>query len=351
MGNDLWAALNDCDRAIEQQPGLAEAHNLRGLILDAMGKTDKAILAYREAVRLDPSLEDARVNLQDAENERITKPQGDVWQEAKPSLNWTKIIVGVAGVALLLALIAGAYFLFQLGWQYLGPKQTLVLETDRSLITSDVAAADLEEAAQILTERAGQLGYQRVVFIVNENGELIAKVSSQVDLKDFSSRISPIGLVEFVDFGNEPVVPGTRVATDLDHEFLQQGGGTRHHTLMTNSEIRDASVSMDAQGKPAVSFTFTENGANLLLAFTTQNVSKYLCIIQDKVVISCPVINVPITDGQGIIQGTFTEQQAADLAAVLKAKPLPIPIRIKQPAGSQSSETARLALYSIPQMP
>jgi len=63
-----WA-LVDCDRALENMPELAEAHNLRGLILDKMGKTDEALLEYQEAVRLNPGYADAIANLEDAESE------------------------------------------------------------------------------------------------------------------------------------------------------------------------------------------------------------------------------------------------------------------------------------------
>jgi tetratricopeptide (TPR) repeat protein len=67
---DLTAALNECDRALRAAPQWAEAHNLRGIVLDEMGRTGEAIAAYREALRLDPALGDAAANLADAQAER-----------------------------------------------------------------------------------------------------------------------------------------------------------------------------------------------------------------------------------------------------------------------------------------
>ena len=67
--NDLQKALEECDSAIHIDPGLAEAHNLRGMILDEMGRKEEAIAGYREALRLDPSFQDAKENLQGIENE------------------------------------------------------------------------------------------------------------------------------------------------------------------------------------------------------------------------------------------------------------------------------------------
>jgi tetratricopeptide (TPR) repeat protein len=56
-------ALEECEEAIELAPDWSEAHNLRGVILEEMDKLDKAILEYREAIRLDPNNTDAKENL------------------------------------------------------------------------------------------------------------------------------------------------------------------------------------------------------------------------------------------------------------------------------------------------
>lgn len=69
LGRDFKGALTDCDQALEYTPDSARAHNLRGLILDALDKTGLAIREYKEALRLDPGLVDARDNLADAEAE------------------------------------------------------------------------------------------------------------------------------------------------------------------------------------------------------------------------------------------------------------------------------------------
>ena len=64
--NDFEKALFEIDLAIEYKPDSADAHNLRGLILDALDRTDEAILEYRKALELDPNLDDAKDNLTDA---------------------------------------------------------------------------------------------------------------------------------------------------------------------------------------------------------------------------------------------------------------------------------------------
>jgi len=67
--NAFESASRECDLALELAPDCAEAHNLRGVVLESLGRGEEAIDAYGEAVRLDPMLIEARQNLEDAEAE------------------------------------------------------------------------------------------------------------------------------------------------------------------------------------------------------------------------------------------------------------------------------------------
>lgn len=57
--NELDEALRACDRAIRLKPGLATPHYVRGQILEAQGRFEGALAAYRAAVRLDSQFEQA----------------------------------------------------------------------------------------------------------------------------------------------------------------------------------------------------------------------------------------------------------------------------------------------------
>lgn len=77
-------ALHECDLAIQLAPAWAEPHNLRGIVLDEMGRREEAIAAYREAVRLDPALRKAQDNLSRAKSEL----QRESLQEIKQSIRY-----------------------------------------------------------------------------------------------------------------------------------------------------------------------------------------------------------------------------------------------------------------------
>jgi tetratricopeptide (TPR) repeat protein len=63
QNNRLDEALRDLTAAERQQPSDARIRNFRGIVLVRMGRTNEAADEYREATRLDPSLEDAYKNL------------------------------------------------------------------------------------------------------------------------------------------------------------------------------------------------------------------------------------------------------------------------------------------------
>jgi len=78
---------------------------------------------------------------------------------------------------------------------------------------------------------------------------------------------------------------------------------------------------------PAVSQVFTAKGAAAFAKFTTEHTGEINGIVLDDAVLSAPVINEPIVDGQAEISGGFaTLTEAQNLANLLNAGALPIPL-------------------------
>ena len=81
-------------------------------------------------------------------------------------------------------------------------------------------------------------------------------------------------------------------------------------------------------GQPVVSFRFSVAGGKRFGDTTSANAGKMLAIVLDEKVISAPRINEPILGGSGIISGSFTVQDANDLALLLRAGALPAPLQV-----------------------
>jgi preprotein translocase subunit SecD len=97
---------------------------------------------------------------------------------------------------------------------------------------------------------------------------------------------------------------------------------------MTGADLKEAHVATDKLGQPAVSFSLSDKGGKIFADYTSTHVNQYLGIVLDKTVISAPVVNTPITDGSGIIQGKFTADEANKLAIQLSYGALPVPVKV-----------------------
>ncbi len=176
-----------------------------------------------------------------------------------------------------------------------------------------------------MTERVQALGYFNISFVIS-NEQIVGKTPNSLDVEIFAERISPVGLLEFVDFGNTPITTGSVVNTDF--RSLQEADKEKWHTVMTNEHFEEASVTQDQLGGYQIAFSLTDDGSEIFSEHTGENIGTYLGIVLDKVVISAPRIQAEIAGGQGVIAGQFTHDTAEDLAAILKTRALPIPIEV-----------------------
>jgi preprotein translocase subunit SecD len=100
-------------------------------------------------------------------------------------------------------------------------------------------------------------------------------------------------------------------------------------TLMTGDALQDAQVRFDQYNNlPYVSLRLKAVGAREFDRITAENVGRHLAIILDNNVYSAPVIKQRISGGQAVIEGSFTLDEAKDLAIVLRAGSLPAPVQI-----------------------
>ena len=100
--------------------------------------------------------------------------------------------------------------------------------------------------------------------------------------------------------------------------------------LLTGAAIKGAVVRIGDYNEPYVSVDFNSSGARQFGQITGANVNRRLAIILDGVVRSAPVIKERIGGGKAQITGSYTSEEAADLAIVLRAGALPASVRIVQ---------------------
>lgn len=96
-------------------------------------------------------------------------------------------------------------------------------------------------------------------------------------------------------------------------------------------DIKTASTGYDqTNGKITVDLSMTEEGADKWAMMTSDNVDRIVAITMDDVVYSAPRVINAITGGNTQISGSFTIDDAKDLAGLLNGGALPAPCVIKE---------------------
>jgi preprotein translocase subunit SecD len=108
---------------------------------------------------------------------------------------------------------------------------------------------------------------------------------------------------------------GYRVYPGPDEKLL-----LRAEPLLHGADMVDAQPSFDERMKrPIIIFRFNAAGRDTFAAFTRSNVGQPFAIVVDGRVVATPIIREPILDGQGQIEGGFTSDSAAQLAARIRS--------------------------------
>ncbi|MHA2621801.1 MAG: protein translocase subunit SecD [bacterium JZ-2024 1] len=174
------------------------------------------------------------------------------------------------------------------------------------------------QVIQILNRRLNPRGVSEAIIQRRGATQIDIQFPGEKNPERVRKLVESRAFLEFMDAGDTPVEAGTEVTPD---SHLQ--------TFMTGDAIATADVTTSGPiGEPVVSFTLKGDWRSKFYTFTTENQNRYLCIVLDKVVISCPVIREPIPGGRGIIEGQFAWEEAADLANMLRAGSLPAKVEV-----------------------
>src|SRR5579864_8478071 len=212
---------------------------------------------------------------------------------------------------------------------------TIRMTVPPAAITDRVRQA-VEQSIQIVERRVNELG--TVEPLIQRQGqdrilvqvpglqdptrlkELIGK-TAKMDFRMVDSTVSP----EQAQAGRLPPDSELLPSTEANHPPYV----VKKQVLVSGGDLTDAQPGFDPRsGEPVVNFRFNTAGSRKFSQATSENVGQPFAIVLDNKVISAPVIREPILGGSGQISGSFTVQQANDLAILLRAGALPAPLTV-----------------------
>jgi preprotein translocase subunit SecD len=214
------------------------------------------------------------------------------------------------------------------------------LETIRNRIDQFGVAEPLVQRQglkQIVVQLPGIRDPKRAKDLIKETALLEFKMldeENQMKL-DLPARIPKDREAEVVKQAESKLPEGSQIL--FERAFERDTGReyripylVKKRVMLTGDVLSDARVAIGQFNDPYVSITFDGKGGREFERITAENVKKRMAIVLDNTIYSAPVIQERISGGRAQITGTFSTQEANDLAIVLRAGALPAPLKIIQ---------------------
>ncbi|MEQ1795526.1 MAG: protein translocase subunit SecD [Nitrospira sp.] len=190
---------------------------------------------------------------------------------------------------------------------------------------------------QIVVQLPGVKEPKRAKDLIKETALLEFKMldeDNQMKM-DFPARIPKEKEAEVLAQFQAKVPEGDQIL--FEHQIDKDSGRefrtpylVKKRVMLTGDVLSDARVSIGEFNDPYVSITFDGKGGREFERITGENIKKRMAVVLDNTIYSAPVIQDRISGGRAQITGTFSTQEANDLAIVLRAGALPAPLKIIQ---------------------
>ena len=201
----------------------------------------------------------------------------------------------------------------------------LTMSADMSQVEERDRDSALESAKNIIENRINSLGVAEPVVQSTKTQNqyrLIVEIAGISDIDQAVSTVKKTAHLEFKTVKSDAPPEATLAALP---DFYESSN-------LIGKELKRAQAqpSQDPQ-RPGyvVALEFNSEGAKKFEEITKNNLGKPVAIYLDDQIISAPIVNAQITDGNAIIEGSFTAESAKQLAIELNAGALPVPLVIE----------------------
>ena len=198
----------------------------------------------------------------------------------------------------------------------------------------DRQSAAMEQSMGIVRRRIDESGTREPSIQRQGDDRILVQLPGVDDPKRVKDLLGQTAKLTFRFVDEETSFSQTAVNTPPGTERLPTSEAKvptlviQKRIIVAGESLIDSQASFDQNNQPAVSFKFDSAGARKFGEATRTNSGHLFAIVLDNKVISFPKINEPILGGSGIITGSFTSEEARDLALLLRAGALPAPIKV-----------------------
>ncbi len=201
----------------------------------------------------------------------------------------------------------------------------VVLEADMKEIPQTSRMDALESSRQVIERRVNFFGVSEPIIQHAKSGEnyrIIVELPGVTDVEEALSLIGQTAKLEFREFVDN-------ATESSESAYLLPTLETTTPVDLSGKDLKKAMLSFNSNnGEPEVAIEFTAEGGKKFADITKRLIGKPLAIFLDNTPLMWPTVKTEITDGNGVISGGFTTDQAKRLALQLNAGALPVPVTV-----------------------
>ena len=215
----------------------------------------------------------------------------------------------------------------------------------------EIAGYRAKSFEEVITKGLDLQGGVSVVMEITKDGD-VTKDELQQTKESLELRVNKVGVAETVvtTEGDRRIrvdIPGVYDSSEIVDTLGKTGELTFRspdgETLLTGSDVKSATTVRDSStGDYQVSLEFNEDGQQKFADATTTYLNQQISIYMDEEELSSPTVNAAITEGKAVISGMGSKEKAQNLAALISAGALPVPVESVsvQTVGAQLGEEA-----------
>ncbi len=204
----------------------------------------------------------------------------------------------------------------------------IVYEADMKEVKVEDYDAALEGAKKVVERRVNLFGVSEPMVQSSKTKDKHRVIVELPGVEDVNMALDLIGKTAQLDFREQNATAAAE-AQASPSAFINPFLLFSEETNLTGKYLKKSSVVFDQNtGNPQVAIEFNEEGKKMFADITKRNVGKPLAIFLDQFIVSAPVVNEAIENGQAVISGSFTVEEARELSNHLNAGALPVPLNV-----------------------
>lgn len=171
----------------------------------------------------------------------------------------------------------------------------------QEIVDKEITQDTLKRTRELLYLRVNKFGLSEPVVVVEGKNRIRVDLAGVFDSDDIVKTLTSTGELTFKDSNGK--------------------------TLLTGNDVKTATAILTNEGKAIIRLKFTPDGTKKFAEATKENLNKIITISLDDKVLTSPIVNSVITEGEAVIEGSKSFEEANKVAGLIQSGALPVTLK------------------------